>query len=50
MGFIKKGSTLVDKIKEVDYVITGNYVDESKNILEELRLEEKKTIKNQPWR
>ena len=40
MDSCEKLSILVDKINEVKYPITGNYVDESKNILEELRFEE----------
>ena len=37
---MRKLSSLVDKIKEVEYPLIGKYVDESKNILEELGLEE----------
>ena len=36
----KKLSILVDKIKEVEYPITGNYDDESKNISVELGFKE----------
>ena len=39
--FVKKLSILVDQIKEMEYPITGNYVDESKNIIKKLGLQEK---------
>ena len=36
----KKLSSLVAKVKEVEYFLTGEYVDDSKNILQELGIEE----------
>ena len=36
----EKLSVLVAKVKEVEYPLTGEYVDDSKNILQELGIEE----------
>ena len=36
----KKLSILVAKVKAVEYPLTGEYVDDSKNILQELGVEE----------
>ena len=36
----EKLSILVAKVKEVEYPLTGEYVDDSKNILQELGVEE----------
>ena len=36
----EKLSILVAKVKEVKYPLTGEYVDDSKNILQELGIEE----------